>query len=556
MARNLWVSCVFMVLHLIINISGEVIPGNVTVHIWEGNVTVTWDPPQKNPGGCLYQVQMSTSESPSVWVNVSQCSLLTSTICNVGYLSSDLKFKVRVGIPVTQNNISWSTTKYNNMRKSQLFAPTFELSSTSYSVQVKIHRKQMLENVFPYGVQYTSYVWPDGQENKTMIKSDDDMDDNGEINFNALQSLQVYCVRIKVESTSTFATNISPVHCIKLPLDLTLVFGMILLGLLSIVAPVMLFVCFMKRPREMPTALKPVASGWRPMTIGPVQVETVNNKGWILIADTATKMQTSDKITEYSEEDNERRESLDSGVSMDHLNLSESGSDTIIHEPVPDISVDSGCGSLKLTEGCQSGTGDAGAQYSPQNTHRRGRHEGGEEDSGLGMGHQFQISDSLEGEEGGLLSEVVVGDGYRSQSPSSVDETTPNETTQLCGIETNIAFPSCGYRSGGQVTCMCSDHEYCIWCKSKKPSIEDSPQTQESHSSVPIYLKKGHVQTETFCNVKNEHEQSVFVWENVNYTDSCQFLLSCRPLLQNEKPQSCLLNTQPFTLDDVELTFS
>lgn len=36
--------------------------------------------------------------------------------------------------------------------------------------------------------------------------------------FVSLQPLQVYCVCVKVESESTEASNISAVHCIKLPL--------------------------------------------------------------------------------------------------------------------------------------------------------------------------------------------------------------------------------------------------------------------------------------------------------------------------------------------------
>lgn len=51
-----------------------------------------------------------------------------------------------------------------------------------------------------------------------LTKSDDDIDDNGEMTFMSLQSLKVYCVRVSVESTSTEANNTSSVHCIKLPL--------------------------------------------------------------------------------------------------------------------------------------------------------------------------------------------------------------------------------------------------------------------------------------------------------------------------------------------------
>lgn len=48
----------------------------------------------------------------------------------------------------------------------KLIAPTFSLSYTSYSVHVKIHKKQILDELFAYGVQYTTYLWPNGQENQ------------------------------------------------------------------------------------------------------------------------------------------------------------------------------------------------------------------------------------------------------------------------------------------------------------------------------------------------------------------------------------------------------
>lgn len=51
-----------------------------------------------------------------------------------------------------------------------------------------------------------------------MTKSDDDIDDDGEMTFISLQSLQVYCVFVKVESIATDASNSSSVHCIRLPI--------------------------------------------------------------------------------------------------------------------------------------------------------------------------------------------------------------------------------------------------------------------------------------------------------------------------------------------------
>ncbi|KAK3531503.1 hypothetical protein QTP70_023290, partial [Hemibagrus guttatus] len=310
MERNLWVSTLIILLHLTIHISADMIPGNVTVHIWEGNVTITWDHPQENPGDCLYQVQLcSYLDSCTVWSNVSHCNLLKTTICNIGNLPVDANYKVRVGA-LSNQNIFWSYKRQINIRRSQLIAPNFTLSSTSVSVRVKIYRKKILNEIFTNGVQYTIYLWPAEQENQLLTKSDDDDDDDdeeGEITFTSLQPLQNYCVLVKVESTASEASNISSVHCIKLPIDWTLIICLILLGLLGIMGFLMLCICFMRRPQKMPSALK-LVSVWKPMTIESVQVETVTEKGWMIINNTITK-----KSIQFIEEDIERRGSLDSG---------------------------------------------------------------------------------------------------------------------------------------------------------------------------------------------------------------------------------------------------
>ncbi|KAB5550035.1 hypothetical protein PHYPO_G00049040 [Pangasianodon hypophthalmus] len=429
MDRNPWVSTLVILLHLTLYVSGEMTPGNVTVHIWEGNVTITWDPPQGNPGDYHYKVQLSNYlDSPGVWENVSHCSLLKTTICNIGYLSEDSNFRARVGL-VTSQNTSWSSKRHINIRLSQLYAPIFTLSSTSDSVQVKIHRKQILDELFTNGVQYTVYLWPDGQENQTLTKSDDEVDDGGEMIFISLRSLQVYCVLVKVESTSTAASNISSVQCIKLPLDVTVYICLVSLGLLGIIAFLMLFIYFLRRPQKMPSALKLVVNVWKPMIIKSDQVETVTDKGWI-INNADTK-----KGIEFTEEDKERRGSLDSGVSIERLHLSVSSAKT--EEQIGDVQVDSGCGSLKGTEVSGSGR-RVTRQFSIHEIHCSGKDEG-TEDSGLGLSHH-EVSGSLEGEDTGLLSNVVVGDGYRSQSPSSVE--VQND------MDSNLAAPSAGYRSG------------------------------------------------------------------------------------------------------------
>ncbi|KAL6471759.1 hypothetical protein MHYP_G00204090 [Metynnis hypsauchen] len=558
MDSNRWVSAL-IVLNLMYYISGVMMkPENVTVHIWEGNVTVTWDPPEKNPVGCFYQVKIfELSARYEEWKDVPNCSLLKATVCNVGQLPSESMFRVQVGVVMPQGNISWSAKKYINVKKSQLLPPSFNLLSTPFSLQVKVHRKDELKNIFPYGLKYTAYLWPVGQENQTQTV--DDSDDDGEIQFNLLQPWQVYCVRVGVKSESG-PSSISSEECIQLPHDMTLIICFVFSGLLGFVAVLMLFVyCFLRRPRKMPGALKPVVNRWQPMTVGSIEVETVTDKGWLLITEKKEeKLQISEKI-EFTEEEKDRRESLDSGVSMEQLHPSVSNTRTEIQ--TEEIQEDSGCGSLKGAEGSGSVRKASGELLSLDEISHDSRSEG-REDSGLGLSHR-EVSSSLEGEDSGLLSDVVVGDGYRSQSPSSVDM--KNETPEPCDMDTNVAAPSGGYRSG-QVTCMCSDHEYCVWCKFKKPLTEDCQSvtpmqtnfsqtvchTDDANSATTSYRKKDLIQTVNLLGM--EDTQSVYPQSDMS-AETSPLLLSCPLLLQSGENQDCITDPHSFSLDDVKLTF-
>ncbi|KAM9469214.1 interleukin-10 receptor subunit alpha isoform 1-T1 [Clarias gariepinus] len=538
MDRNPWVSTLAILLLLAQNFSGQRILRNVKIHIWEGNVTVTWDPPQENPGDYLYQVQlMNYVDSPNVWVNVSHCNLFKSTICNIGNISVKSELKVQVGVLMNQS-MSWSAKRHINIRSSQLFPPTFKLSSTPDSVRVKIHRKPILNEIFPYGLKYIIDLWQKGQENQTQIKSDDSED--REITFSSLSPLQEYCVRVKVESLSTEASNISSVHCVKLPLGPIMLITFILLGVLGIAFFLMITSYFLKRPQKMPSALKLVVDAWKPMIIKSDQVEPVTDKGWMVFSN---NMDTKKDIA-FPEEDKERRGSLDSGVSIERLPLSVSDAKT--EEQIGDA-VDSGCESLN-----DGSVKRVMRQFSNQEIHCSGKNEG-TEDSGLGLSHR-EVSGSLEGEDTGLLSEVVVGDGYRSQSPSSVD--TQND------LDLNMAAPAAGYRSS-HVKCTCSDHEYCIWCKFKNPftgdcqpeteSQTDFRQNDDGNTVSSSYLKKGLMQTVNLLDMELVTEP---VLSDNNYSESSLSLMSCPLLLQSEKEQDSLMHTRTFTLENVELTFS
>ncbi|KAF5890202.1 transmembrane protease serine 4-like isoform X1, partial [Clarias magur] len=485
MDRNPWVSTLAILLLFTQYISGQRIPENVKIHIWEGNVTVTWDPLQENPGDYLYQVQLMNYVDSAAWVNVSHCNLLKSTICNIGNISVYSQLKVRVGVLINQTNMSWSTRRHINVRLSELLPPTFALSSTPDSIRVKIHMKPILDDIFPYGVKYTIDLWPKGQENQTQsktkiskenldevrttskdkldevrTKSKDKLDDKNEaIPFTSLRPLQEYCVRVKVESISTEASNISAVHCVKLPLGPKMMVTLTLLGLLGSAFFLLGIRYLLKQPQKMPSALKLVVDAWKPMIIKSDQVEPVTDKGWIVFSNnTDTK-----KDIVFPEDDKERRGSLDSGVSIELL--SPSVSDAKTEGQIGDA-VDSGCESLN-----DGSVKRVTRQFSNHAIHCSGKNDR-TEDSGLGLSHR-EVSGSLEGEDTGLLSEVVVGDGYRSQSPSSVD--TQND------LDSNMAAPAAGYRSS-HVKCTCSDHEYCIWCKIKTPFTGDCQPVPESQT--------------------------------------------------------------------------
>lgn len=280
------------------------------------------------------------------------------------------------------------------------------------------------------------------------------------------------------------------------------------------------------------------------------EVETVTEKGWIIINNQHTK-----KSVAITEEDKERRESLDSGVSIEQLRLSVSSAKTEGQTEV--LQVDSGCESLKGTE-VSGSVRRVTRHFSMQELHCSGENEASE-DSGLGLGHH-ELSASLENEDTGLLSEVVVGAGYRTQSPSSVDvlhDMDPADT------DSDIAAPSAGYRSG-QVTCMCSDHEYCIWCKFKNPFTEDCQsvtwsqtgfrQTDDGNSVSSSYRTKTVAQTVSSFNMEVPRTELELLGNNS--AESSLMLFSCPPFLQNEKDQDSLVPTRTFTLDNMELTFS
>ncbi len=284
------------------------------------------------------------------------------------------------------------------------------------------------------------------------------------------------------------------------------------------------------------------------MNVGLIQVETVTDKGWLLTSNKTTgKSKAFEEKKDLLEEDIEKRESTDSGVSVGQQHsIKNRGTDGLTGQE------DSGCGSLTGTEDSLS-SGRRSLEELPflDGEINSSNESERKEDSGLGMGNQ-DASDNLKGTDGDLLSDiVVVGDGYRSQSPSADAE---SKATIQCEVDANMASPSSGYRSG-HVTCLCSDVETCMWCITRKLLTDSDSLSHEQSSCTfttdndndrPNYLKRSPLQSVNVSRLEDSSFQS-----DENCGESSLFI-TCPPLLQ----EPCQLYTLPFKLGDIELTIT
>ncbi|XP_018923633.1 uncharacterized protein LOC109050535 [Cyprinus carpio] len=543
-----WMSFLVTLIIIPVYIAGEQLELNVTLDIWEGDVTVLWDPPKGAPVYALYQVNTALDKGPDAkWDIVPQCNMTTETRCELGNFIYKPRMKLKIGLFEGNYNFSWSAVKRIHLIYSKLLTPEFDLSSSPNTVKVKIHRKPFLVDLFEYGPSYTAILYPKGRESEALTVPDDDED--GEVEFTSLSLWQEYCVHVKVEMTSNDGSNTSLAQCIYPSADMSLLISITTIGVVGVMSFFMFIVCFfLRRPSKMPAVLKSAVNGWNPMNVGLIQVETVTDKGWLLTSNKkAGKSKAFDENKDLLEKDKERRESADSGMSADqqHSVKNRSTDGDILQE-------DSGCGSLTDTEDSLSSGRrsleelpflDGGVNSSNENERK--------EDSGLGMGNQ-DVSDNLKEEGGDLLSEIViVGDGYRSQSPSADAESEPNIP---CDVEANMASPSSGYRSG-HVTCLCSDIETCMWCKTRKLLTDSDSLSHEQTSCTftiandndrPSYLKNSPLQSVNVSGLEDLSSQS-----DENCSESSLFI-TCPLLLQ----EPCQLDTLSLKLGDVELTFT
>ncbi|XP_059370745.1 interleukin-10 receptor subunit alpha [Carassius carassius] len=542
-----WISFLVVLINTPAYIGGERLELNVTLDIWEGNVTVLWDPPKGAPVYALYQVKTALYMLRNAeWDIVPECNMTTENRCDLGNFLYKPDTKIKIGLFKGNYNVSWSSARRIRLFNSKLLAPEFDLSSSPNTVKVKIYRKPFLNDLFEYGSMYSVILYPKGQESQALTEIDDDED--GEVEFTLLPLWQDYCVQVKVEMESIDVSNTSLPRCTYPSEDVSLVISMAVVGVVGVMSFFMFAVCFfLRRPGKMPAVLKSAVNGWNPMNVGLIQVETVTDKGWLL-----TSKKTVEKSKEFNEnkdlleEDKERRESTDSGVSVGQQNsIKNGGLDGLMEQE------DSGCGSLTGTEDSLS-SGRRSLEELPflDGEVNSSNESERKDDSGLGIGNQ-DASDNLTGTDIDLSEIVVVGDGYRSQSPSADAQ---SEATIPCDVDANMASPSGGYRSG-HVTCLCSDVETCMWCKTRKLLTESDSLSHDQTSCTFTanndndrlnYFKKSPLES---VNVSGLEESS---FQSEEDCGESSLFITCPLMLQ----EPCELDTLSLKLGDVELTFT
>ncbi|XP_026138482.1 interleukin-10 receptor subunit alpha [Carassius auratus] len=542
-----WISFLVVLINTPAYIRGEPLELNVTIDIWEGNVTVLWDPPKGAPVNALYQVKTALySRRNAEWDVVPECNMTTENRCDLGNFIYKPETKIKIGLFKGNCNVSWSSAKRIRLINSKLLAPEFDLSFSPNTVKVKIYRKPFLNDIFKYGSMYSAMLYPKGKESQALKKNDEDED--GEVEFTSIPLWKEYCVHVKVELESDDVSNTSLPRCIHQSEDVSLVISMSFVGVIGVMSFFMFAICFfLRRPGKMPAVLKSAVNGWNPMNVGLIQVETVTDKGWLLTSNKKVeKSKEFDENKDLLEEDKERRESTDSGVSVGQQNsIKNEGLDGLTEQE------DSGCGSLTGTEDSLS-SGRRSLEELPflDGEVNSSNESERKDDSGLGIGDQ-DASDNLTGTDVDLSEIVVLGDGYRSQSPSADAQ---SEATIPCDIDANMASPSGGYRSG-HVTCLCSDVETCMWCKTRK-LLTDSDSLSHEQTSCTFtanndndrlnYLKKSPLDS---VNVSGLEESS---FQSEEDCGESSLFITCPLMLQ----EPCELDILPLKLGDVKLTFT
>ncbi|XP_066567518.1 interleukin-10 receptor subunit alpha [Amia ocellicauda] len=480
MGRCVWAAALLTCLALWGCVLGEKLPQlkPPSVVAEKGTFTLHWSTPEDAPQPAYYQVDFKQygSQNKQNWTTVKNCNWTQATQCDLTDLIMDyLHFYVARVRLVTEDNASIWAMKRFNPKKTTLLPPQFSLSTRSNSVLVMVQRNPKLEKIFPSGLKYTVYLQKEGQENKAEFtyKVNTDLQPF-EIEF--LEWGQQYCFSLKVENTLGIQeSNISSPECLRMAQTVEqriLTALAVPLGVLSGCGVLAFFLfllyLFLRRPARLPSVLKSPGSGWEPLSLGTVPVETVTSRlqrNWLL----EEKAKPGERgVQKEDEDEEERRSSVDSGVSLDQ-GLLQPDSGTAFREAGERgggegcLRQDSGCGSLGRGGSGGGGQGEKGRDTSGSHT----------EDSGVSLRSQYSGAESL-GEDCGLQA-VLVADGYKSQIPC------PEETTGMenpTPAEMDCVTIALGYRPS-YPGCQCLGQGVCSWCQARGHYGESSTGTQE-----------------------------------------------------------------------------
>ncbi|KAK2847234.1 hypothetical protein Q5P01_010233 [Channa striata] len=410
-------------------------PDNMVVNILDEEVIVHWNAPVDAPSNITYNVEMG--KYIGQWAKVDSCTGITKTFCDLSSLIHDYRVSYKVRVQLLSGNIqsSWTSKKFLPT-ESELQPPSFTLWATEH--------------------------------NKTTTASiKDEVEEAERVHtFSPLHWGKEYCVSIKVQGKGALSpSNISPKKCLHLPEQewfIIAVSSLSFLGLLTVIAMMAaVLLCYLKRPVKTPAALKSTVSGWLPLSVGEGNIEIVTDKGWFLSSNrTEGKNCVKDPVTHITvTEDNEeedRRTSLDSGISIESNSAANNGGGP------PTRQDDSGCGSL----GGSDGSSSCQAVYPTQDGRNDAPTSRKREDSGVGMGCQLDsTSINLDGQDGGPLMETVGGGNYRGQSPFADHIQACDDADEFKQMlpDAVLAEVVTGYRAGPQL-CICSGAGQCTWC--------------------------------------------------------------------------------------------
>ncbi|XP_070685593.1 interleukin-10 receptor subunit alpha isoform X2 [Pempheris klunzingeri] len=543
-------------------------PDKLLVDIWDGDVVVHWKHPLDAPSNPKYNVEMAKYNGE--WAIVASCTGITNTYCDLSSFIHDYSsaYKVRVQLATEDGMSGWKMKKFL-LNTSKLQHPSFTLWATSSTLTLHVHQKPILKKLFPFGFTYTIYLEERGQDSKntTAYLKDEMGEDQRTKTFSSLHWGREYCISIKVEANAAPSSSaVSPKQCLLLPEQewfITAVSSLSILGVLAIIAIMAAIIrCYLRRPEKTPAALKCPASGWLPLSVGEATMEVVTDKGWFLssyrteVKNCVKVPVTHITITQDNEEE-DRRTSMDSGVSVNSSSVTNSGGSPPMRQE------DSGFGSLGGPESSTSSQ----TVFSLQDKRSDGGIARKREDSGLGLGCQLDSSSiHLNGQASGSSTEAIAGGNYRSQSPSAVQIHACDDEEAFKQVlpDSVLANVVTGYRAGPQ-SCICSGAGRCTWCHKqghygkevikqyRSLCIENGP--LGSKCDFLDSYKKGI----TFLSCSEKTQMDTVIIDDLERTfeqlgDTFPLLTALSPLPLLEGGQDFNMNNVRLSLSDIQLT--